>query len=255
MKLLAVDGNWILYRAFYTCEPEHIATRFLSMVCSAASGIGAGSIVVCFDGDSIFRYGLTKTYKENRKYKEGSVHPRVYLPDIKAILANHGIQFIQRPEYEADDLLCSIAKAYAGDLFVLTTDKDQRQYLRKGVTLYNPYDKVTVTESDIPKLYKGLKVNQLVDYQTLIGDDVDNIKRLVGPATALKGLLKYGSLKKWLQQNKDLHPMLEDLKLNRKLVKLIDNIEVNVIHTKKVVSTHKAYNKFLSSIPKAKSLF
>lgn len=254
---LCVDGNWILHRAAYTAQPEFVAARYLTMVCKAATDKNLSNITVCFDGAKVFRYALDKEYKANRVKKDG-ISPNEYLGEVKATLANHGIQFIHLPEYEADDVLCSIARTT--DVMVLTGDKDHLQYLRPGVTIINPYLKGTskptsVRHTDIPKMFGGLQVHQLVDYQTLVGDKVDNVPKVVTPSVAIKGLLKHGSLQGWLRKDEDLQQHVARLRLNRKLVRLVPDIEVQLLKTKKVEATNKQYVEFMKGGSKASALF
>lgn len=255
MKLLAVDGNWILHRVFYTAKPEFAASRYLTMICKAATEARASSMVVCFDGARNYRKEKHPHYKANRVVRDQGMRPSDLIPSIKSALDKHKIQHFQIEGFEADDLLCSLASTT--DCAVLTADKDHRQYLRGGVVLFNPYatDGILWTShKDIPAKHDGLSVRQLVDYQTLVGDKVDNVEGIMSPRKAVKGLLEHGTLRNWLKAKDGLHLQVEQLRVNRDLVKLDASLEVRVKPQEFVESNTVHYQAWVSSA-RRKSLF
>lgn len=242
MSLYGVDGNWYLHRVFHT-QPEQskdpaslMARRFLSMICKDAVATRCKNLVVAFDGDKIFRYDIYPSYKGERG--EGSkVYD--YLDGLKTYLDSAGIQVFHFPKYEADDVLCSIASQSTVPVVIGARDKDAFQYLRQGVRLYDSSNKLKgkpapryIAHTDVPVMLKGIAPEQCVDYQTLIGDAIDNVPQLVTPAKARKGIATYETLKSWIAADDairaELREKKEQLVLNRKLVKLKADLPIKI---------------------------
>ena len=249
-RVAAVDGNYYLHRIFHTqvaASGEGIAHRFLALICKDALAIKAKRLVVALDGPDVFRHRLVDNYKANRS-KEGEEQsnkhgliaedgPYTYLKDVKDTLDLAGICHVQLDEYEADDILASVAKAQP-DVALLCRDKDIYQTLRPGVFQYDSVFRVkgvskprTIKHKDVEGIF-GVPVELCVDLQTLTGDSIDNIPSLVRRDVAIRGLLKHGSLKAWLREDvalsAKLRPNKHILSLNRKLVKLVDDIKIEV---------------------------
>lgn len=237
-KTLGVDGNWILHRAFHTQKFESvnpgtiICRNFVSMVCKDALLAKATRILVGFDGARIFRYKLYPKYKANRDGDSKST-PYDYLDGLMDYLAVCGIPFVQDHEYEADDVLCSLVHQTEGPVFISTRDKDAYQYVSPRVTLIDSSAKpspVVTRYKDIESRF-GVPPELCLDLQTLTGDSIDNVPRLLNKAAAIAGLTKYGSLKAWLAKDAELKKQLagkgDMLRLNRKLVKLVDSVKIS----------------------------
>ena len=254
-KIAVADGNWILHRVYHTdsSDGKHLASRLLSIICRDALAVKAKRLLVAFDGPNVFRHKLTDSYKANRKddaeldllhNKDGLVAdegPYKHLEDVLVYLADAGIQAVQYSDYEADDVLASVATANA-NVALLTRDKDIYQVLRPGVIQYDSSFKVkgvpkprTVTDKDVEALF-GVPPALCVDLQTLTGDGIDNVPRLLRRDVAIRGLKLHGSLKTWLQKDEGvadkLRPQKSQLTLNRKLVRLVTDLKVPVEATK-----------------------
>lgn len=286
-KVFGVDGNWYLHRIFHTMS-EHssdphkaVAYRFAAMVCKDALAVKAKRVIVAFDGGNVFRYKLFKDYKANRRKevedvdlihnKDGLVSadgPYVYLESVLCYLSELGIPAIQISEYEADDVLCSLAESHH-NLVIGGRDKDAFQYMRPGLSFYDSSFKVKGKPSPRTMVYKdiepsfGVIPELCLDLQTLIGDDVDGIPQLMTKAKSIKGLKRWGSLRLWIENDPELRKILRKRKaqlyLNRKLVALKRDIAVSVppIDWRKSEPTLPlAYVHFKDfSNPKSKGLF
>ena len=229
--LYAVDGNWILHRVFHTVtyatedKNRAIAWSFLHRVCQDALAVRAQKLVVAFDGSDIFRYHIYPQYKGER----GS-NAEVYesLPEVKKVLKEARITVIHRRKYEADDVLCTLAAMFEPDHDVVigTKDKDSYQYLKSGVRLYDSSYRVKgelapryVKHTDVEELM-GVPHTQALAYQCLIGDGIDGVPSVLSKGEAKKGLAKWGTLKKFIANDKRLQENLAALSLNRDLVQL-----------------------------------
>jgi DNA polymerase-1 len=234
---LGVDGNWVLHRAFHTQgqrkDPGPAIRRvFVSMVCKDALLVKATRILVGFDGDNIFRYKIYRGYKGGRVREEGVASPYDYLADLLAYLEELGIPFVHNPKVEADDVMCSLASQTRGPVVVSTKDKDSFQFVRSHVRLLDGSAKPNpkITEYKHVEAKFGVRPELCVDLQTLIGDSIDDIPSILTKGEAIKGLTKWGSLREWLDNDasirKKLRPHKDQMKINRKLVRLLPDLEL-----------------------------
>lgn len=256
-KILGIDGNWMLHRVFHT-QPENVkdptglvCKRFVSMICKDALAVKANRLLVAFDGANVFRYKLYSDYKANRTKEQEDVElihnkdglvadagPYVYLEALRVYLSDLGIPCVQLSEYEADDILCSIASQNKS-VYVSTKDKDAYQYLlRDDIALYDSSFRVkgvpsprTIRRKDVKAVF-GVPAELCLAYQTLVGDGIDNVPQIVSAAKAKKGLLLHGSIKDWVSNDPDMRKHLKknmsQLKLNKQLVELKKEIRVSI---------------------------
>lgn len=286
-RIAVVDGNFYIHRVFHT-QSEHakdmaraISYRLLALICKDALAVRAKRVLVAFDGPNVFRHKLVDSYKANRKKDDGEVDlihnkegmvaedgPYTYLPEVLSYLAEAGIPVVQFSAYEADDVLASVA-ANNDDVVLLTRDKDAHQALRSGVFQYDSAFKVkgkpaprTIYAKDVEGIF-GVTPEQCVDLQTLTGDGVDNVPRLLRKDVAVRGLKKHGSLKNWLKEDDELteklRPVKHQLNLNRKLVKLVTNLEVELPNMKWLAEANSMPSAYIAlkdfCCPKSKGLF
>jgi DNA polymerase-1 len=292
------DGPWYLHRIFFTTKTnrpltEVIPYRLLSMICKDALAVRANYVCCAFDGPDVFRYKVYPLYKGERKgkahaepvdngYSSSASELDVYdfLDPIYQLFSQIGMGFYQPKKYEADDVLCSIARKYGDRYRVIcgTSDKDAYQYLTEYVSLYDSSYKDPQTKEAAPRFItvadaearKGVRVDQMVDYQTLIGDKGDSIPAIkgYGPVTAKKLLEEHGTLQAWYKQStgKERRFIQENLELfrrNRKLVQLVDTCappsdvdEWKLYKEKPVISLPGPYHDLHSVMyPKTKGLF
>ena len=143
-----------------------------------------------------FRHELFEPYKAQRGEMPDEL--RSQMPKIQEVLQRLGIPVISVPNFEADDVLATVARqaeALGGDCMVVTGDKDCRQLITDHVRIYNVrkdffYDAAALNEE------WGVRPDQVVDFQALVGDPVDNVPgvALIGPKVARELLEKYDTL-------------------------------------------------------------
>ena len=239
--ILGVDGNWALHRAFHVLQTyeskdpqKAINQRFVSMICRDAMVAKAKQMLIAFDGKDVFRHKIYKDYKANREHSDGD-SPYDYLEGLKVYLDECGLPWHHPNEYEADDVLCSLAHLqgiFGVKVYIATKDKDAFQYMNRAVFLIDSTAKPEpkITSFDDVEAKFGVKPTLCLDLQTLVGDAIDNVPQLVSRARAVKGLNQWGSLKAWLAGDaafrKELRPRKDELSRNRKLVKLVDSLKV-----------------------------
>ena len=137
-----------------------------------------------------FRHELYAAYKGERREMPEDLVPQ--FPAIRRMLDALGIAVLELPGFEADDILATLAwqtSQLGGQCYLVTGDKDCRQLISEQVKIYN-VRKNEVYDAESLKADWGIRPEQVVDFQALVGDSVDNIKGvpLVGPKVAREWL-------------------------------------------------------------------
>ena len=185
-----------------------------------------------------FRHEIYPEYKADRGEMPNEL--AVQFPGIKQVTEALNIPILQADAFEADDILATVAEQAdrnGAECYLVTSDKDCRQLITERVKIYNIRKHSVYDEQNLNKDW-GIRANQVVDFQSLVGDSVDNVPGVarIGPKTATTLLQTYDSLdsifshlseitgakKNYLESGK------EDAILSRKLVHLTDNVPVNV---------------------------
>jgi DNA polymerase I len=158
---------------------------------------GAQYLLAIFDPPgATFREAIDANYKAHRDPPPDDL--RAQEPLIAQVLTAMRVPVLMLPGYEADDLIATLtseAVARGHDVVLCTSDKDCRQLLGPKVTIRNLRKGVTLDAEGL-KADWGIRPDQVVDYQTLVGDSADNVKGLpgCGPKTASKWLQEYDTL-------------------------------------------------------------
>ncbi len=207
MKLLAIDGNSILNRAFYGIKllsnKNGVFTNavfgFMNIYLKNIGEVKPDCCAVAFDLRSpTFRHKAVASYKANRKGMPPELAQQ--LPLIKELLTLMGVAVIECEGYEADDILGTLAKACSdseNECFLLTGDRDSLQLIDDNVTVRLATNKETIiyTPEKFTEDY-GFEPIKLIDLKALMGDSSDNISGVagIGEKTA-SGLIKaYGTI-------------------------------------------------------------
>lgn len=212
MKLMAIDGNSLINRAFYAVRlltnKDGLYTNaiygFVNMLLKLLEEEKPEKVCVCFDMRAkTFRHLRYEGYKAQRKAMPEEL--ACQMPVIKEILDKMGVARMEAEGYEADDLLGSLARRSreAGeDCVIVTGDRDSLQYISQGAvvklaitkmgqTAYQDY-----TAGVFAQQYQGLTPDKIVDLKALMGDKSDNIPGVpgIGEKTAMSLLTAFGSL-------------------------------------------------------------
>jgi DNA polymerase-1 len=154
-------------------------------------------LLCAFDrSEPTFRSQIYPAYKANRPPMDDDL--RVQLPLIHQLLEAMHIPEISLAGFEADDLLATVATAAAQrglEVFICTSDKDCRQLLGERIRLYSLRKRAEFGREELRKEW-GITPEQVVDFQALVGDTVDNVPGVsgIGPKTATALLQEYGTL-------------------------------------------------------------
>ena len=224
MKLLVIDGNSIVNRAYYGMHPlnnqegfpTHAIYGFLNILRRIREEVDPDGVCVAFDRkEPTFRHLAYPDYKAQRKGMPEEL--AVQMPVLKQVLDAMNIPRYELAGWEADDLIGTIAKACeeAGwDCRVATGDKDSLQLVtdRTYIELVTTRMGKTTTKEMDPAAFQetyGFGPLQMVDLKALMGDTSDNIPGVpgVGEKTAMKLLHENGTLER-------IYARLDDETLN-----------------------------------------
>ena len=210
--LLLVDGSSYLYRAFHVPqlqsfrnsrnEPTGVIYGVLNMLRSLHRDFPADYSACIFDAKGkTFRDEIYPEYKANRPSMPDDLAIQIE-PLLETIRAM-GWPLLIVDGVEADDVIGTLACQAARQgvrTIVSTGDKDMTQLVNPHVTLVNTMQNETLDEAGVEKKF-GVRPERIVDYLTLVGDTVDNVPGVakVGPKTAVKWLVQYGTLDKVIE--------------------------------------------------------
>lgn len=225
------------------------------MLYSLVAEEGPDFLAVAFDPpEKSFRFNLYPEYKANRQKMPDDL--RFQVEEIKKMVHLMGLPHLEHADYEADDILGSVAERYAGkdlEVVLVTGDKDAYQLVDENVTIYANVKGVSEhvyydRQGIIDKL--GIAPEQVIDYMAMMGDSSDNIPgiRGIGEKTALKLVSKYGSLDNLYEhidelKGKQKEMIVEDREtayLSRDLVTIRRDVPVEVPLKEQDLSSMKA---------------
>ncbi len=206
MKLLLIDGNSVLFRAFYATSYGNIMKTskgvytnavyaFANMLNKAIKTINPDYCAVAFDkGKHTFRHELNPDYKAGRRETPEELIGQFQL--VREMLEAYNVPYFEYDTIEADDIIGSLSKKYDVETCILSSDRDMLQLIDDTTSVYvmrkGMSDIARMDETALKDEY-GLKPYQIIDYKGLAGDKSDNIKGVegVGDKTAVKLLNDY----------------------------------------------------------------
>lgn len=224
-KLVLIDGNAILHRAFHALPPltnkKGVPTNavygFFTMLFKIIDNLRPEYLIVCFDKKApTFRKQMYVGYQAKRPKMADELVPQIDL--VHNALDKAKIKHFEIDGYEADDLIGTISKeAKEKDLqtIIVSGDRDLLQLVNSKVLILAPIigiTKMTLFDEDKVKEKYGLKPEQIIDYKALVGDASDNYPGVsgIGPKTASDLLNKYQTLENLYQHLADLSPQVQE---------------------------------------------
>ena len=227
MKILAIDGNSIVNRAFYGIK--QLTTKdgrftngiygFMSIFYKLFEEVEPDGVAIAFDLKApTFRHKMYEGYKANRHGMPPELAQQI--PVLKELLTTLGYKIIQLEGYEADDILGTVAGMCGENdkCYIATGDRDSFQLVRENVTVLLPHTKMGRTQTEVYDEARiladyGVKPLQMIDIKALQGDASDCIPGVagVGPKTAGDLIQKYGSVQ-YIYDNIDSLEIKENLK-------------------------------------------
>ena len=224
-KIVLIDGHSIINRAFYgvpdLTNKDGLHTNgifgFVNILFKILEEEKPDYVTVAFDvKHPTFRHEMFAEYKGTRKGMPQELHEQV--PVLKELLTAMGIQIMELPGYEADDLLGTVAKrseAKGMDVLVVSGDRDLLQIVTDNIRVCIPKTKRGTTEyemyytKDVQEKY-GLLPLQIIELKALMGDSSDNIPGVpgIGEKTATAILQQYENVE-------NAHAHIDEIKPKR----------------------------------------
>jgi DNA polymerase-1 len=246
--LLIIDGHSLAFRAFYALPVDSFMNRegqhtnaihgFIAMLINLLKAEKPTHLAVAFD---ISRFSFrTREYPEYKGTRgETPVEFIGQIPLLEEALKAMGIPTVSKEDYEADDILATLAREGAEQgfhVFVVSGDRDAIQMIGDDVTLLYPnargvselkrYDRDTVFER------YGIEPHQYPDIAALVGETSDNLIGIdkVGEKTAVKWIVQYGSLDGVLEHADEIKGVVGE-KLREQKDRAIRNRKLNHLLT------------------------
>ncbi len=265
-KLVLIDGNAILHRAYHALpplttkkkEPINAVYGFISMFLKLVQDLQPTHVAVCFDRkEPTFRHEEFEAYQAHRPEMDKDLS--VQFEKARDVISAFGIPIYDKAGFEADDVIGTLAfqavvsraekrgrktrksAEEIDEVVIVTGDRDILQLVTDKIKVYLPIRGLSEAQlmgkkEVVEKL--GVKPNQVDDFKALVGDPSDNYKGVpgIGPKTAIKLLNKYNSIdnvyrhldeiEERVQQKLKAHR--KDVTLYQKLAKIVTDVKLDV---------------------------
>jgi len=245
-SVYAVDSHSLIFQVFHALpemtsprgEPVGAIYGFVRDILQLLETRQPDALICAFDlPGPTFRHKLYNGYKADRASMPEDLASQI--PKIRELMEALGIPVLSKPGYEADDVLATLARLcheQKAKCLVVSGDKDCRQLITDHVSVYN-IRKDAIYDAQALQSDWGIRPDQVVDYQALVGDKVDCVPGvpLIGPKIAQELLATYGTLEEVLthahevagaKRKQNLVDYRDDALLSRKLVKLDTEVPV-----------------------------
>ena len=249
-KLVLIDGNAILHRAFHAMpplttrsgEPINAVYGLVSMFLKVVTDLKPDAIAVAFDEAApTFRQKEFKAYQAQRPPTADELSSQ--FAKARDFFKAARVPIYSMPGFEADDVIGTIADKSKEDVVIVTGDRDILQLIddKRNIKLYMPvaglanaklYGEVEAKER------MGVPADKIPDYKALVGDPSDNYPGVagIGPVTAEKLLEKYSSIDNIYAHLTDIEPKIrqkleakkDDAKLFHRLATIVRDVPVKV---------------------------
>ena len=249
--LTLIDGSGFIFRAYHALPhlsttkgvPTNAVYGFTTMLLKALREHAPTHVALVFDASRrSFRHDLDASYKANRP--EAPDDLAVQFPLVREVAKVLNVHVLEEPGVEADDVIGTLAcraREQGWEVVVVTGDKDFAQLVDDRVSLYDPMAEASgrggwTGRAEVEKKL-GVPPEQVVEYQAILGDKIDNVPGIpgVGEVTAAALVRKFGSVEEMLRRPDEIPAAVarggeklkqkiasnaERLRLNRKLVEL-----------------------------------
>ncbi|MGN0519808.1 MAG: DNA polymerase I, partial [Candidatus Fimenecus sp.] len=210
MKLLVLDGNSILNRAFYgikllTTKDGRYTNAiygFMNILMKLEEEVVPDAVAVTFDLKApTFRHKMYDGYKANRKGMPAELAEQ--MPVLKELLTALGYKIVTKEGFEADDIIGTLSAHIGADdhCFIATGDRDSLQLVRENVQVLLASTKMGRAETNVYDIARiqaeyGVTPRQMIDIKALMGDSSDNIPGVagIGKKTAEDLVQRFGSI-------------------------------------------------------------
>ena len=243
-KLLLIDGHSVVFRAFYALHSQlermknknglhtNALYGFHNMLDSVMQKEQPTHAMVAFDaGSTTFRHEFFDDYKGGRDSMPSELAEQ--MPYLKEMLDAFGLKYYELPNFEADDIIGTLANHAADQDFevvVISGDKDLTQLVTDNIRVDYTVKGVSTLESytmESTKELFGVRPDQIADYLGLSGDPSDNIPGVtgVGDKTAIKLLEEYDTIE-------NLYEHVDEMKKSKRKENLINEKDIALLSKK-----------------------
>lgn len=245
-KVVLIDGNSIAYRAFFALpllnNDKGVYTNavygFTTMLLKILEEDQPDHLLVAFDaGKTTFRHETYQEYKGGRQKTPSELSEQ--FPVLKELLDAFGVKYYQLPNFEADDIIGTLA-TQAGEkgleVKVISGDKDLLQLVNDQITVSLTKKGITNVDTYTPSFLMekmDVRADQIIDLKALMGDNSDNIPGVpgVGEKTAVKLLKQFETLE-------NLYENLDDVS-GKKLKEKLETNRGNAFMSQKLVTIER----------------
>lgn len=232
-KVILIDGNNLLFRSYYATAyngnfmknsknfPTNALFGFVNMINKIIEEEKPIYILVAFDKGKTFRHDKYDFYKQGRIETPNEL--KVQFPVAKEILTNMGIKYLEVDNYEADDIIGTMARMCdedeGYDATIISSDKDLLQLISSDVDvkLLKQKDYIRMDENVFFDTY-GIKPINMIDLKALMGDASDNIPGVkgIGEKTALTLLKEYATIENLYENIDNIKGKVKEKLINDK---------------------------------------
>ncbi|MBI5070264.1 MAG: DNA polymerase I [Deltaproteobacteria bacterium] len=257
--LTLIDGSGFVFRAYHALPPlsntkgvpTHAVYGFTTMLLKALREHAPTHVAMVLDASrKSFRTDLDPTYKANRPETPPDLAPQ--FPLVREVTRALSVPILEEQGVEADDVIATLARrarALGWEVVIVTGDKDFTQLVGEGISLYDPMAEASgrggwTGPAEVEKKM-GVPPERVVEYQSLLGDKVDNVPGIpgVGEVTAAALVKHFGTVEAMLARADEIPQAVsrggaklaekiragaERLRLNRKLVELRGDLDLPV---------------------------
>lgn len=243
-NLYLIDGNSYFYRAYHATKglistrgtPTNAIYVFTNMIFKILREKNPDAVAIAFDTSApTERHIMYEAYKAQRPKMPDDLS--IQIPHIKEIIKAFRITTFEMAGYEADDIICTIAKKAELKglrVFILSGDKDMMQVVSDNILIYDPMKDLLIDEAQVIKRF-GVSPSKIPEIMALSGDTIDNIPGIkgIGEKTAKEILNEAGSLDALIDnpsliKNERLRKLIQDNIEAIKLSRTLSTINCNV---------------------------
>lgn len=248
-NVYVLDSHYLMFQVFHALpdirspagQPVAAVHGFIQDVANLIERYHPAYVFCAFDSplDKTFRRERYTAYKANRQEMPDEL--RAQVPIVRQLLDAMRVPALEYVGYEADDVLATIAReAERRNLqcFLVTGDKDCRQMLSTHTKILNIRKNEVFDTESLQRVW-GIGPDQVVDFQALVGDPVDNVSGvpLIGPKTAGQLLTQYETLDNLLthmdevpgtKRRTNLQQAAHKVLLARELVRLATDVPLGI---------------------------
>ena len=245
-RLFLIDGHSLLYRSYYAIQrlstsqgfPTNAIYGFINTLRKLIQEEKPRYLGIVFDtGKPTIRHRAYKEYKAHRKPMPDDLVPQI--PVLKKVIRAMNIPLFEYEDYEADDVLGTLAVKAADQgvpTVIVSTDKDLLQLVGERTVVFNPAKEVYLDAAKVKEIF-GVPPAQVVDVLALWGDPTDNVPGVpgIGEKTSKTLIQEFGSVEALLRDidkvknprlREKIRENLDKLELSRRLVTLEKELDL-----------------------------